>query len=61
MHSVWWTITIMLHVNVQNVLLQKDVFVVAMEKHISMNVNYRKNLVQREPRLKCSMKENVVS
>ena len=39
MHSVWWTIIIMLHVNVQNVLLQKDVFVVAMEKHISMNVN----------------------
>ena len=39
MHSVWWTITIRLHVNVQNVLLQKDVFVVVMEKHISMNVN----------------------
>ena len=39
MHAVSLIGIIKLHVNVQNVLQQQDVFVVVMEERTSMNVN----------------------
>ena len=45
-HCVWLTVIIELHVNVQNALVQQNVFVVVMGKHMSMNVNCENNLVQ---------------
>ena len=61
MHSVWLTITLKLRVNVQNVLLQPDMCVAVMERHMLMNVNYENNLVQRKRTLEFFIKANAVS
>ncbi len=60
-HYVWLIVILELRVNVQNALLQHDVFVVVMEKHISMNVNCENNLVQRKRTLEFFIKANAVS
>ena len=61
MQSVWLTAILNLRVNVQNALLQEDLFVVVMEKLISMNVNCKNNLVQRKLTLEFFIKANAVS
>ena len=61
MQSVWLTVILELRVNVQNALLQEDLFVVVMEKLISMNVNCKNNLVQRKLTLEFFIKANAVS
>ena len=61
MHYVWLTVILKPHVNVQNVLQQEDLFVVVMEKHMSMNANYENNLVQQKRTLEFFTKANAVS
>ena len=58
---MWSTVIIKLRVNVQNVLLQQNMFVAVMEEHISMNANSENNLVQRKLILEFFIQENAVS
>ena len=60
MHAVWLMAISKLHVSVQHVLLQQDVFVAVMEERISMSVNWENDLVQRKLALEFFIKANAV-